>query len=412
MHASQHHRRRSNAGSSGHWCVAAAALFGLWAQVWPALAQAPAQPLPSPAGTLPEAQITPPSLEVISIQDLVRLDGEGESVLRGVGIVTGLKGTGDSGAELALARPLAQIYAANDNPLPDLRELAKAKSAALVFVEVTIPREGARRDDKFDAFVTTSHSAGSLRGGRLFLAPLSGPLPGQGVFAMASGPITIEDTAVPTSGRVRLGARMLADVAMPGIKDRFRLLIHPAFRSWAVADQIADAVNALQPDADMLSDSGSGGSTVATPLATAVDAMTIDVVIPEVERGNPSKFISRVLTATFSPSLLRLPAQVVVNPRTGSIIVTGNVEVSPVVIVHKDLVVTTSTPAPVPTAANPQVRTSRATTIATTGRQSERTRIQDLLQAFKQLDVPVDDQINILSQIHRTGRLHGALVVE
>ena len=81
---------------------------------------------------------------VISIQEMVRLDTQAASQLRGIGIVTGLKGTGDAGSELVLARPLAEVYANNGNPLGDLKDLAKAKAAAMVSIWCEIPESGGR----------------------------------------------------------------------------------------------------------------------------------------------------------------------------------------------------------------------------------------------------------------------------
>lgn len=343
---------------------------------------------------------------VTSVQELCRIEGQGESVLRGVGIVTGLKGTGDSGADPVLARPLAEFYRANGNPVPDLKDLVKAKSAALVFIEVVVPADGVRRDDQLDVYVTTSHSAASLAGGRLLLAPLLGPLAGDNtVYAFASGALAIEDPANPTHAVIRGGARMASDILMPSIADGFTLIVHPHFRGWTVTDQIADAINSLQPDAEA-TESPEG------PIARALDDASVRISIPKVERSSPAKFISRVLSTTFSPSLLRLPAQVIVNSRTGSIIVTGNVEISTVAIAHKDLVVSTTNPKPTPTPANPETKTFKSALVQTTGRASERARVQDLLQAMRQLDIPIEDQIHILTQIHRAGRLHARLIVE
>lgn len=347
--------------------------------------------------------------DVISVQEIARIQGQGESVLRGIGIVTGLKGTGDPGSELVLARPLAKVYEANGNPLPDLKELAKAKSAAMVWLECKIPSKGARIDDKFDVHITVSHSATSLAGGRLHLAALSGPFPGQGVYAMASGAIVLDDPAIPTGGVIVGGAQVIRDIPMPTINGSFNLILKPAFRHFTVTDQLAETINSLAPEPEP----GEEESAAALPaLATAEGDDLVRVVIPETERRHPTKFIAKVLSATFSPSLLRLPAQVVVNSRTGSIIVTGNVEISPVAIAHKDMVISTITPQSPPTLQNPKVDTSRWAPMQTTGRQSERTRIQDLINAFRQLDIPINEQINILTDIERTGRLHAELIVE
>ncbi len=357
-----------------------------------------------------QSDTAPVSQGVTSIQDMVRIEGQGESVLRGFGIVTGLKGTGDSGQDLVLARPLAQVYKNNGNELADPRELAKAKSAALVMIECVIPKEGARRDDEMDVFITVSHSAASLAGGRLLLAPLTGPFTGDDtLYAMASGPVVIEDAAVPTVARVRGGARMVRDVLMPLTGESFNLIVHPHFRGWTVTDQLADTINSLTPEAEL---GGLEGESVIGVIARAVDDASVRVDVPAVERANKAKFLSRVLSASFSPSLLRLPAQVIVNSRTGSIIVTGNVEISPVAVSHKDLIVSTTRPTVEPTPQNPRTTISTSTTLQTTGRSSERGRIQDLLAAMRQLDVPINDQISILTQMHRAGRLHARLIVE
>jgi flagellar P-ring protein FlgI len=362
-------------------------------------APAPAQTA-TPSGSLTAIQRS----DVISVQDLCRIQGQGESVLRGIGLVTGLKGTGDAGSDSLLARPLAKLYENNGLAVADLRDLAKAKAVALVWLEVTIPEGGAHIDDKLDVFVTVMHSATSLAGGRLLIAPLTGPKAGdKWTYAMASGPIELEAKDNLVSGRVRGGARMVDDVLPAALSGSFNLICHPDVRGWAVSSQVADAINALQPETDIYSDSASSST-----IARAMDEATIQVEIPTAERTNPARFVSKVLTATFSPTLLRLPAQVIVNSRTGCIIVTGNVEISEVAIAHKDLVISTTTPTP----AGPVTDLSRATSLGTTGRSSDKARIQDLLTALKALDVPVEDQIAVLTQIHRSGRMHARLVVD
>src|SRR5207253_1964671 len=110
--------------------------------------------------------------------------------------------------------------------------------------------------------------------------------------------------------------------------------------------------------------------SAGTPIAYAQDDISIHIEIPQSERTNPTRFIGKVMSATFSPSLLRLPAQIVCNERAGIIVVTGNVEVSPVAISHKDLVITTVTPPPVPTQINPMVTNTKWTSMSTTGRTS------------------------------------------
>lgn len=342
---------------------------------------------------------------VVSIQQFVRLEGQMVNTLRGIGIVTGLKGTGDSGQELVLARPLAKVYENSGNPLPELKDLAKSKSAAIVTLSVTLPEGGGREGDQYDVFVQVSHSAGSLKGGTLIISPLMGPTPKSPMFAMAAGPIVIEDMETPTTGRIRNGATLYRDVRPGRVGDSFNLILRPHFRSWQMAKTIAAEINDLNANLE---------SPDEQPeiIATAIDETMIHVTIPKQERANSTSFMANVMSKKFSPSLINLPAMVVVNERTGTIIVTGDVEISAVTVGNDKLVITTTTPTPVPSVQDPQVTRQNWTEFGTSGTNADRARIQDLLEAFKQLNVPAKEQIQILAQIDQTGRLHARFVRE
>lgn len=347
---------------------------------------------------------------VTSIQEFVRVDGYARAPLRGIGIVMGLPGTGDTGAELVLARPLASIYAANGNPLPDLRELAKARSAAIVMISCVVPEGGGRFGDTFDIIVSAMHSAKSLRGGTLIISPLMNPdTKSPVVFAMAQGQIVLEDPEVPTSGKIGAGAQLIKDIRPPAVGARgsgtFDLILRPHFRSFQVARTLAAEINGITADLENEQDS-------TDPVAQAIDDTTIRVMIPEHERANPTNFLARIMSKRFSPSLIDLPAMVVVNEKTGSIVVTGDVEISAVTVGSDRLIVTTTTPTPTPTAANPLVTQQNWTEFGSTATGGERARIQDLLEAFKHLNVPVREQIQILSQIDRAGRLNARFIRE
>ncbi|MFT3685825.1 MAG: flagellar basal body P-ring protein FlgI [Phycisphaerales bacterium] len=348
----------------------------------------------------------------VAIQDLVRIRGQGETVLRGVGIVTGLaKGKGDKGTELALARPLAKIYELNNIPLPDLKELANAGTCALVAIEVLIPAQGARVDDTFDIRVTALHSASDLSGGQLILSPLMAPRADDSrVFAMGSGTIMLEDKALLTNGVVKNGAHMLADVPMPVIRDTFILTLQPQYRSYNVASRVADAVNGSVNDPQeglSLTD-----RTIHTDVAQALTDTDILVTIPQNERAKVPQFVAMVMSTQVTLSLLQQSAEVRINPRTGVIVFSGNVEISPVAISHKNLMISTIVPAPQPSLQNPQRFRESMVSLDTSSRAREKARIQDLLVAFRTLDVPIDDRINIIMQLHKSGRLHAKLVIE
>ncbi|MGD9790272.1 MAG: flagellar basal body P-ring protein FlgI [Phycisphaerales bacterium] len=335
-----------------------------------------------------------------TVGDLTRLKGHGQFKLQGFGLVVGLNATGDSGKELVVARPLAAALTRSGNAPQNLQELSQSKSVALVTVSVTIPEAGARFDDRFDAIVSVVNSAKSLKGGMLYLAPLRGPTASHvEPFAIAEGPIEIEDTGTPTVGRIRGGAQMIKEVIPAAIEDSFEMIIDPAFVGYLAATEIASAINAAaQPQ-------GPG-------VAKVVDDRTIRVQIPDYERENKAAFIAAVESADVNPSLLGLGARVIYNARRGAIIVTADVEISPVAITQKDLSITTVTPSPTPSAQRPLIEQGKWVGVGTRGRESENAKLSELLAAFKQLKIPAPEQINILEMLHKAGKLHAELIVD
>ncbi|MFN5943647.1 MAG: flagellar basal body P-ring protein FlgI [Phycisphaerae bacterium] len=347
--------------------------------------------------------------QATSVKDLTRIEGQGESVLRGVGLVIGLSGSGDSTKDLQIARPLVALLQNNGQGvgLPDEFTKSKNEGRAIALVSVTcvVPRGGALIDDKLDVNVSVMNTATSLKGGRLYLTALQGPYKGQPVFAMAEGAIEIEDETTLTTARVRGGARMIRDVPAPEIGDEFKLVIEPPFAGWNSAAMMAESIQSTVAPL--------GRATVSMPkLARVIDERTIRIVIPPDERSDKAAFLADVLGTEIRTELLDLPAQVIINERTGAIIVTGDVQISPVAITHKDLTITTTVPAPVPSAANPQIRTARWADVTTGASPRESARLADLLAAFKNLDIPVGEQIHIIQMLHKTGKLHAKLVMD
>lgn len=342
---------------------------------------------------------SPPST---TIKDVARLKGEGRTVLQGFGLVIGLPGTGDSGESLAVARPLARLLETQGNPVGSFEELADSKSIALVEVTATIDGASAYADDRFDATVSALNNPDSLAGGELFITPLRGPLPGQGVYAFASGPIAIEG-ANGSRGRVRGGAALVRDIEMPTIaaNGTITLVIRPQFAGWSTAQLLSNTINQ-----DRL-----GLDSDAPEIARAVDERTVRVRIPTDELRDPANFIASIQNIRFDPMLMSLPARVVINEHEGVIVVTGDVLIRPTVISHGNLVVTTITPPVEPTPQNPKIEQSTWAALGEPTRQRDAARLQDLMNAFKQLDVPVQDQISIIVELHRSGSLHADLVI-
>jgi flagellar P-ring protein FlgI len=148
-----------------------------------------------------------------------------------------------------------------------------------------------------------------------------------------------------------------------------------------------------------------------TGVSRVEDPKTIRLTLPGPDRSEPSSFISTLMTLYVDPSLLRLPARVVINEKEGTIIVTGNVEIGPVAVTHNGLSISTITPSPVPTQDSPIATATRWTGMDTTDRTGRNaTKLQDLLSALRQLDIPVKDQIAILYELKKTGSLHAEIM--
>jgi flagellar P-ring protein FlgI len=312
-----------------------------------------------------------------------------------MGLIYGLKGTGDGGDFLPAIKPLATMLGKFANP-STVAELKDVNNVALVSITATVPSNGVRDGDRVDVYITSIGAAKSLKGGRLFVTPMTGPVPGSGIFALAEGPVVIEDSSTPTVGRVVGGAVMETDLPAKFIEDgRFTLVIEDPSASWTTASTIAKIIN----DAE-----SSGEET----LAVAIDPKNVVITIPPIELARPDSFISRVQRLPLP--ILPAEARVTINDRTGTMIISGDVEISPVVISHKGLTITTVTPAPVGTPGRPVVDQRDVVAMDPTGQGGAK--LQDLVNALDQLKVPAEDRIAVVKELHRIGKLHAKLIIE
>src|ERR1700710_2695441 len=103
----------------------------------------------------------------VKVADITRIGGSRTNVLTGLGLVVGLKGTGDGGAYLPAIRPLVAMLSKFADP-SSVAELANAQNVAIVTLTATIPANGVRNGDHLDVYITSNGVSPSLRGGRLF----------------------------------------------------------------------------------------------------------------------------------------------------------------------------------------------------------------------------------------------------
>ena len=345
----------------------------------------------------------------VKIADITRMYGARTNVLTGMGLVFGLKGTGDGGAYLPAMRPLAAMMRAYDQPA-SLADLSNANNVAIVSVYVTLPSIGVRNGDTVDVQVVSMGAATSLKNGVLYMCSLNGPggkpyksFDAQGhsvlsAFATAKGDLEFDDNPTPLRGMIHSGATMEVNLPPKYIDEtgRFQLIIDQPHASWAMSSTIAKLVN-------------EAGET--DNVAVALDPKTVLVQIPASERDRPDSFIARVLALPVPSTTLNSSseARIVIDDPTNTMIVSGDVEISPVVISHGGLTITTITPPPVPSIRNPLIATKNAVTLDTTNQGGAK--LQDLANAFDQLKVPAADRIIIIKKLHEIGKLHAKLII-
>jgi flagellar P-ring protein FlgI len=335
----------------------------------------------------------------VKIADITRIGGERTNILTGLGLVYGLKGTGDGGGFAPAIAPLRSMLSKFGDPVT-VQQLNNAANVAVVMVTATVPAPGARDGDHLDVHVSSVGAAASLHGGRLFVTPMQGPLPGGPLLALAEGPITIEDPSTPTVGVIRAaagGAVMETDLPAHVIDagGRFTLILDEYSSSWGTASRIAKIIN----------DSESNAGEI---LATAIDGKNILVTIPSSERDHPDSFIGRI--QQLPVQMIATKARVTINQKTGTIIMTGDVEISPVVISHNGLSISTVMPPPQPSLRNPIVTDHEAIAVSTVDQPNGN--LEDLVAAMEELKVPALDRIQIIEELYKTGKLHAELIEE
>ncbi|QDU90318.1 Flagellar P-ring protein precursor [Pirellulimonas nuda] len=349
------------------------------------------------------------------LRNICRVKGQEENVLKGIGLIVGLSGTGESG-DAQTMRHLAQAMESLGSRVSltgrldeeALEDLKKVKNVSVAWVTATVPATGARRGDQLDCFVAGINGK-SLVGGRLAYAALTGPnSQDRQIYALCQGQLTVDDPDQPMVARVSNGCQMEQDVFTPFVKDgMITLVIDRNHADFAVASAIAERIN--YDYGDQFSRQGEQQAQGQQPqtrqvllqdeeagkLARAVNAANVVVRVPQHYSTYPVAFVAEILEMTID--IVEPEARVVVNPRSGSIVISGDVEIGAVVITHRNLVIEA-----VGTAEFARVDPG----------QFNSTKLDRLLEALTALKVPADDVIEIIRGIDRNGKLHAKLIVE
>ncbi len=335
----------------------------------------------------------------VQVQDLVRLKGSETSKIIGMGLVVGLNGTGDSRKFASSHKMLAEAVSKFADETAAFAQISQSDAVALVYLSAEIPGHGVRSGDRLDVQVAKAGDAESLAGGRLIISWLAGPTNDAPVMAVAEGQISLPDAQHPTTGKIVGGVQMVRDVVSQPMDryGRIHLVLNDRVASWPAATSLARLINeVLAPD--------------GPAIAQAADQKNILISVPEDQRVSPGSFISQILRTYVEPALIHSGAKVIINERTGTVVITGDVQVSPVVISHEGLTITSVRPAPPPNPQQPELVEERFIPIDPANEGG--TSLSQLLEGFNQLKVPAQDRIAIIRQISAAGKLHAQLIEE
>lgn len=334
----------------------------------------------------------------VRLESICTVHGHKEMRLTGMGLVVGLNGTGDGGDAGPTIRALAAAMRAMHAPVLDPRELRDADNVAIVLIDATIPKTGLHKGQRLDCYVSSYLGAKSLRGGRLLVTPLqSADMRTQALVGTCSGSLVIEDPTTPTKARIPDGVILETDLFkrseyLNQIVDtstgepKIRLLLNESHSSFITARMITELVN-------QAFEFESFDQQHATPVSPSI----IDVTIPKTWQSTPVEFIAEVMDLKInSPHSL---SRVQVNSKTGVVIVSGDVELSPVLINHPNLQINIG--------PNPVIFDG-AQFRSLSDEQSVRTtsRLDQLVKALNELGVPRDAMIEVLRELSRSGKLH------
>ncbi|WP_413289981.1 flagellar basal body P-ring protein FlgI [Bdellovibrio sp. HCB337] len=314
------------------------------------------------------------SASAARLKDIASIRGVRENQLIGYGIVVGLKGTGDGKAEFtskSMVRMLDKLGMKLDSP--DMQ----SKNVAAVIITATLPAFG-KAGNPIDITVSAIGEAQSLQGGTLLQAPLRAA--NDQVFAVAQGSVILGGDGKDvhtTAGRIPNGAIIERDVTGDfASRKMFRMTLHnPDFTT------AARSVLTINKELGGL-------------FATAKDAGTIDIVTPAAYENRGVELLATIEAIDINPDGI---AKVVVNEKTGTIVIGDKVKISKVAISHGNLAVKV---------ADGKKGPDEKVAVLDSG-----VNVGDLVQALNKLGVSPKDLITILQSIKAAGALHGELEI-
>ncbi len=345
------------------------------------------------------------------IKDIASIEGVRVNQLVGYGLVVGLDKSGDSSTSSPTSRQsLSSMLKRFGITLSetDLKQL-KAKNIATVAVQADLPAFS-KPGMAIDVTVSSIGDAKSLRGGSLLMTPLKGA-DGE-TYAIAQGNLVVGGISAsgkdgssvtvnnPSAGRISNGALVERVVATPFSEgDSIVFNLHRA--DFTTANHMAESINKL----------------LGTNTARAIDATSVRVNSPT-DLGQKVMFASVV--ENVNVDMDEAPARVIVNSRTGTVVVSNKVRVTPAAVSHGSLVVTINEDINV---SQPNALSQGQTTVTPQSNakvKEEKNRmfafkpgvsLDDLVNAVNQVGAAPSDLVAILEALKSAGALHAELII-
>ncbi len=340
------------------------------------------------------------------IKDIASIAGVRTNQLVGYGIVVGLNGTGDKAK--FTAQSLKNMLARLGITLPDGVD-PKSKNVAAVAIHATLP-PFAKPGQAIDVTVSSIGDSKSLRGGSLLLSALKGA-DGK-VYAIAQGNVIAGGLSasgndgskitvnIPSSGRIPNGATVERTVGNNFTSsDYLTLNLHSA--DFTTAQQVTETIN----------------QTLGHGTAQPIDASSIRVQAP-IDPAHRVSFIALLENFSLTPG--EAPAKIIINSRTGTVVINRNVTIKAAAVSHGSLMVTinetlaVSQPGPLAegqTAITPQTDIDISEEDNRMFVFNPGTSLQDIVRSINQVGASPSDLVAILEALKEAGALRAQLVV-
>jgi flagellar P-ring protein FlgI len=263
------------------------------------------------------------------VKDLASVSGVRGNQLVGYGLVVGLNGTGDQTSQAPFTiQSIKNMLAKFGVTIPDTAN-PQLKNVAAVTVHADLP-PFSKAGQTIDVTVSSIGNAGSLRGGSLIMTPLRG-VDGE-VYAVAQGSLIVSgfgaeakdgsrvSVNIPSSGRIPNGASVEREVPNSFATEPY-VVLNLNTPDFTTAARLMDGINKL----------------LGTDTARAIDAVSVRVNAP-VDPSQRIAYLSTLESIEIEPG--DAPARVIVNSRTGTVVISSRVRVTPAAVAHGSLSVT------------------------------------------------------------------------